>query len=178
MPKLRPILLALMVSMLAALPGTRAVAQTVDDYVPEDGVDDFAMCRAAVFYHLDPNARGNSKLPVSIARTLERQLTFIMQESLNNRPPGSLAEGVVSIKFSERFFISFSNMLRTERERLLNVAERDKILMDCVPFVWALAEGHIDYLMAWRRQAVNAPPPIDPQKEFNRVDRLLEQLMQ
>ncbi|MEM8740117.1 MAG: hypothetical protein AAGE13_01380 [Pseudomonadota bacterium] len=178
MPNVRPMVLAFLVCMLAALSPTSSAAQTVDDYVPEDGIDDFALCRAAVFYHLDPTARGDSTLPVPIARTLERQLTFIMQESLNNRPPGSLAEGVVGIKFSERFFISFSNMLRNERERLLNVAERDKILMDCVPFVWALAEGHIDYLMAWRRQSVNAPPPIDPQMEFNRVDRLMEQLMQ
>ncbi|MEM9050208.1 MAG: hypothetical protein AAGC92_16005 [Pseudomonadota bacterium] len=154
-----------------------APAQMVDEYVPTDGLEEFALCRAAVFYHLDSNARGDSAIPVFVARTLERQILFVMQESLNSRPPVSLEEGSVSLKFSESFFIGFSAVLRNERARMLDVRQRDEILVGCVPFIWALVEGQVNNLIAWRTQSVNAPARPPPAQEFERVDRVMEEMM-
>jgi hypothetical protein len=161
---------------LALLPAA-AGAQTVADYATPEGSRQFQLCRAAVFYHLDDKTRGESALPVSLARTLRAQVEFIMQESIAGRPVRSLAEGEAVIRFTEGWFLGFTETLRTERERLIDPRQRDRILLDCVSHVWVSMTPFIGQLMAWREQAIGAPSPVPPPVALEAQERMLRELL-
>ncbi|MEL6233912.1 MAG: hypothetical protein AAFR46_05850 [Pseudomonadota bacterium] len=170
-PRLALLFLAL------CLPGAPASAQNIEDYSTPEGLHELHLCRAAVFYHLNADTRGDSTIPDSTVRILREQIEFVMQEGVLNKTPGSMQEGGQIIRFVEQFLIGFSEVLRDERALLLNPAERDKILHRCQPFVWVTVKTYIDYLIAWRVQGTNAPPLPDPQELLEAQDREIRELL-
>ncbi|MEM8741464.1 MAG: hypothetical protein AAGE13_08195, partial [Pseudomonadota bacterium] len=126
------------------LPGLPAAAQNIEDFSTPEGLYELHLCRAAVFYHLNAETRGDSAIPDSTVRILREQIEFVMQEAVLNKTPGSMQEGGQIIRFVERFLIGFSEVLRDEQALLLDPAERDKILHRCHPFVWVTVKTYID----------------------------------
>jgi hypothetical protein len=164
---------ALLVAGLAGPAG----AQTPGDFATQDTLHQLQVCRAAVFYQLDDKARGVSKLPVPLARALGEQIEFVMQEGILNKTPASLDDGTAITRFAESWFIGFSQVLHDERTHLLDPVQRDKILLDCIPFVWVAERGLIDYLMQWRVHAIGAPPLPNPDEDRKRQAEVFKRLM-
>lgn len=160
--------------LLALAGGARA--QDPLAYTTPEGMRQFQLCRAAVFYHLDDQTRGDSVIPVSHARIMRAQIEFLMTESIFRAIPGSLAEGSRILEFTERFYIDFSRTLSAERSRLLDVPERERILFECGPFLWATTAAYLDNLMNWRKEAIGAPPPPDPAREMRKMEDLMRRL--
>jgi hypothetical protein len=164
-------------ALLAAGFAGPALSQTPADFTTPEVLHRFQVCRAAVFYHLDDAARGTSTLPVPLARALGEQIEFVMQEGILNKNPASLDEGAAITRFAESWFIGFGQVLRDERTRMLDPAQRDKIILDCVPFIWVAERGLIDYLMLWRARSVGAPPLPSPDDDRKRQAEALKRLM-
>jgi hypothetical protein len=141
---------------LALLAGTAAAQATpgtsplLPGVTPEQRVD-FSVCRAAVFYHLDPAAEART-VPKAAAEALRQQIAFIMHETLRRAPAGSLAEARAAIDFAETFFLSFSATIAEQRRLRDDTAARESRLLACVPLVWRIATGEIDALMALRER--------------------------
>jgi hypothetical protein len=116
----------------------------------------FLECRAAVFYHLADGAE-IATVPREVAQALLEQMTFIMFETVRNAPAGSVAESEQALRFVEGFFLSFSGAIAQNRDRFLDVAQRERTLLACQPLIWAVLRERIDYLILWRERAVDAP---------------------
>lgn len=138
--------LALAASAVSAQPSAPATGVTSEQR------DAFRICRAAVFYHLDPEARRQT-LPAAVAETMRRQIAFIMHETLRSAPSRSVREAEDAIDFAENFFLSFSMTLREQARLATDVAAREAILIDCIPMLWTIVAGHIDPLLARREMA-------------------------
>lgn len=145
--------------------GQETPAPGIRGYITPEGMRTFQRCRAAVFYHLDQAGRGDETVPVSFARVLREQIDFLMMQTLLRNIPDSIAESHARVQLIEEFYISFAETLRTERETMLDTARRERILFDCVPFVWAGLSSDINYLLSWRKKAIAAPPDPDPAAE-------------
>jgi hypothetical protein len=117
----------------------------------------FGLCRAAVFHHLEPGAEART-VPRDVAETLLEQFGFVMFETVAGAGQASIDEQRASLAFVEDFFLQFGAVLAREDARLREVAEREKLLMACQPFVWSLVKPRIDHLLAWRERSIGAPP--------------------
>lgn len=138
------------------------------DHVSEEGLEQFRICRAAVFHHLDGEPDRESRIPRSVARTLLDQLDFIMAESTAGQPHGTLDENLRAMRFSEQFFLGFNRTLARTNARLSDPAERDRVLIRCIPIVWSVARGHVEDLAAWRRKFDPTPAPLSPEEARER----------
>ncbi|MEM9047416.1 MAG: hypothetical protein AAGC92_01745 [Pseudomonadota bacterium] len=167
----------LCVALLGALFCTSASAYTIRDYTTPEGMKQLHLCRAAVFYHLNEATRGESAIPLSTVKVMREQIEFVMQEAILNKSPITVAEGGEIIRFVEQFLIGFSEVLRTEQASLLDIDIRDGILHRCQPYLWVAVKGHIDYLLAWRVQAVDPPAQPDPQTLLDDQRREIEALL-
>lgn len=161
---------------LALLGAGSARANDPEAYSSPEGARQFSLCRAAVFYHLDDRTRGTSTIPLSVTRTMREQIEFLMQETVAGTYPESIADGQRLVRFVESWFIGFTEVLRDERERLLDPARRDAILLDCIAFLWVTMASDIDRLKAWRAKAVAAPPLPSPEDQLRRWDEHLRAL--
>ena len=137
-------------------------------HVEEAGLEEFRLCRAAVFHHLDGEPDRRSRVPRSVALTLLDQLDFIMAESTGGQPHGTLDEAKRALRFSENFFIGFNQTLARTDARFSDPQERDRTLIRCIPLVWSVARGHVEDLAAWRRKFDPTPTPLTPQEARER----------
>lgn len=143
----------------AALAADPAVAQKAlpSDRVTEAQREEFRLCRAAIYMHLQQPPDPASAVPRPVAQALLAQMTFVMSETMRSAPGGSLAQASETLAFVESFFIDFAGALARHRSRLSDVAERDRALIGCVPLIWGAMSEDIDYLMLWRERAINPP---------------------
>jgi hypothetical protein len=153
-----------------------ALGDTPDQYATPEGMRQFQLCRAAVFYHLDANVRGESRIPLPVIRVMQEQIEFQMQETLWRRTPETLEQGARSIRFAEQFFLGFGQILREERERLVDPAQRDAILFECQAFLWVSMRTQIEELMTWRTRAMDAPPSLGPAETQKRWEETIRRL--
>ena len=135
---------------LALLAGT-AAAQTTPllPGVSADQREQFRLCRAAVFYHLDPAAEARS-VPKAMAEAMREQIDLIMYETLRRAPGASVADAGSTIDFAENFFLSFSVTVAGQQRLRTDTEARERMLIACVPLVWTIAKTEIDGLMALR----------------------------
>ena len=146
------------------------------DYLTEQESRDFQLCRAALFYHLDP-ASAPGQVPLPVARTLLDQINVIMVSTLNRNTVSSVEEGLELLRFNETWILGFSRVLREEQEMLADPAARDAIIMACIPPIWMVLRTNIDLLMAWRAQAIDAPPLPAPAEIYERQQEVLDGLL-
>lgn len=147
------------------------------DYMTPEVLRRFQLCRAAVFYHLDDKTRGPSAIPVPVVRTLNEQILLLMQETILNKQVRTVAEGADLVRFVESWFIDFTRVLRDERDTLLDAARRDRILWDCIPFIWVGLAGQVGALLAFRAEQQPATPLPDPAAEIRRMEEAFRALM-
>lgn len=129
--------------------GAAAQTSSLLPGIAPDERERFRICRAAIFFHLAPEAR-SQLVPPAVAEALRRQVSFIMYETLRNAPGASLADAKATIDFAENFFISFSVTMREQQSLQDDVAARERVLIDCVPRIWNIVTEHIDPLMTLR----------------------------
>ncbi len=159
---------------LALAAGAAAAQDGADprDYATKEEAERFRICRAAVFYHLDGPEDPAATVPRPVARALLDQMEFIMAESLLNKSFSTIEEGQRLVAFTEGFFIDFNRTIARQREAMEDLARREAVLMDCVPWIWVSARSMIDYLVKWRARAVNAPALPTPAERGAEADRL------
>lgn len=135
----------------ALCPG-EAVAQetTLLPGVSAEQRQQFRLCRAAVFYHLDSASAPGKVIPRAVAETLNDQIAFIMAETLRSAPAGALAEDRRMIDFTESFFLAFSRTIAENRALAQDAAARERVLIDCIPLVWTIVGDRLDRLLAYR----------------------------
>lgn len=141
--------LALAVALLAG----SAAAQTTPllPGVSADQREQFRLCRAAVFYHLDPAAEARS-VPKAMAEAMREQIDFIMYETLRRGPGASVADAGSTIDFAENFFLSFSVTVAGQQRLRTDTETREETLIGCIPLVWMIAKEEIDGLMVLRER--------------------------
>lgn len=155
---MRATLAAIGLALIASL--AAAQSPLPQDDVPDADRERFRLCRAAAYHHLDGPPDPAATVPRALAQTLRDQIVFIMFETLRSAPAKDLTEAGRVIAFTETFFLSFASTLSTNRARLTDLAQREALLLECVPFVWQVMRENIDYLMLWREQS--APQPAEP----------------
>jgi hypothetical protein len=140
-------------ALLLVLIAGAAAAQTTAllPGVSSNDREQFRICRAAVFFHLDPAAEVRT-VPKAVAEAMRQQIGFIMHETLRRAPGGSLAEAKAAIDFAENFFLAFSATLAEQRRLREDTAAREAMLIACVPLVWMVTAGEIDPLLALRER--------------------------
>lgn len=154
--------LALAASVAAAgLGAGAAVAQAPlpDVAVSPENRARFLLCRAAISFHLDDDVAEASIVPRAMAESLLEQINLIVFETIRNAPAASLRQSGEAMAFVEAFFMSLPDAMAENRDRLEDTAERERILLDCQPFIWSVLRERIDYLFRWRERAVDAPAP-------------------
>jgi hypothetical protein len=148
-------------TLLAALALTpvRAQAQetTLLPGVSVEQRQQFRLCRAAVFYHLDPASAPGRVIPRAVAETLNDQIAFIMAETLRSAPAGALAEDRRMIDFTESFFLAFSRTIAENRALAQDAAARETLLIGCIPLVWTIVGTRLDRLLAFRESNRRIP---------------------
>jgi hypothetical protein len=117
----------------------------------------FRLCRAAVFYHLDPASAPGKVIPRAVAETLNEQIAFIMAETLRSAPAGALAEDRRMIDFTESFFLAFSRTISENRALAQDAAGREALLIGCIPLVWTIVGDRVDRLLAFRESNRRIP---------------------
>lgn len=157
---------------LALLIAAPAAAEQRDprDYASPEEVERFRICRAAVYYHLDGPENPESRVPRPVARTMLDQINLIMAEAVLARPVHDVDDGQALIEFTESFFLGFNRTIARERERMLDPAARDAVLLDCIPWIWITARTFIDELMRFRQAVMPGPAPMTPEEEQARLD--------
>lgn len=136
---------------------TPAAAQVMAEMTAEEEDSLFRRCRAAAFLHVTEPDAPDGAVPRHVAQTLLEQVTFVMAESMRAAPSDSLADVRRTMGEGERFFIDFAGDLAGAGGDLRDRATRERALVDCVSVLWAAMGPYIDYLMAWRRKAIDAP---------------------
>ncbi len=164
--------------VLTLLVAAPAGAQTIRDFAERANFQKFQICRAAVFYHLDDQTRGDTKLPLSFVRTLNAQISFVMQEALLRRLVGSVEEGAAVVSTTEAWFIDFTRVLRDQRATLVDPAVRDKVMLDCVPFIWVTIKNDLDRLLALRQRVSGQQPEPDGGAALQEMDREYQSLVE
>jgi hypothetical protein len=139
-------------------------------YASPEEVERFRICRAAVYYHLDGSEDPESRVPRPVARTMLDQINLIMAEAVLARPVYDVDDGQALIEFTESFFLGFNRTIARERERMLDPAERDAVLLDCIPWIWITARTFVDELMRFRQELTPGPAPMTPEEEQERLD--------
>lgn len=134
-----------------------AGAAGAQERVSDESREQFRLCRAALFHHVQPGA-GSALFPREAAEALMEQVSFVMFETISNTPQGSIDEQRASLAFVEEFFLSFGRTLAQQGEALRDVATRERLLARCQPFIWRLVKVRIENLMQWRERAADAPP--------------------
>ncbi len=119
--------------------------------------EQFRLCRAAVFYHLDPASAPGKMIPRTVAETLNEQIAFIMAETLRSAPAGALAEDRRMIDFTESFFLAFSRTIAENRALAQDAAAREALLIGCIPLVWSIVGDRVDRLLAFRESNRRIP---------------------
>jgi hypothetical protein len=148
---------------LAAAAATAQVALP-DRSVSRENRARFQACRVAVFYHLSGPEDRAALVPRSVAQAMLEQMTFVMIETLRNAPGATVAQNREALEFVEGFFLDFSRAIAEGREKFSDLRARERALLDCQPLIWEVMKERIDYLLAWRDQAIDAPaaPPEAP----------------
>lgn len=137
------------VAMAAALAGA-AAAQGADAQrdsmtgATAEQMEAFRLCRAAVFYHRDARSAASAILPVAFADALDEQITFVMAATVAAAPRGTVEQINASMRFTERFFLEFSETIARRSDLARDVAERERLLISCAPLVWGVVSGQID----------------------------------
>lgn len=162
--------------LLAAMPA-RADVVLPSDFVSEEGMRQFQVCRAATFYHLNGPPEPDATLPQSLARTLLDQINFVIFESITNKTPSSVADGQRLLSFTENWILGFGRVIQEEQGPLSDLAIREKVLLDCVPMVWGIVRSNIDFLMEWRARAIDPAPFGSVEERQDAQNRLIERLM-
>ena len=160
---------------LLALAAAGASAQDAtgpEAYATPEEMERFRLCRAAVFYHLDGEKDPNSLVPRPVARTLLDQINFVMAEAILNRTLREVDDGQRLIEFTESFFIGFNRTIARERARLSDVAARDAVLLDCIPWIWITARGFVDDLIRFRQAMRPGPGPRSPEAAQAQMDSI------
>jgi hypothetical protein len=129
------------------------------DLSDSDSMEEFRICRAAVFYHLDEDDP-NSMVPRSVALALRDQIEMVMSESLFGRPREGLEQNQRLVQFAETWFLGFNRTIARSRNMLLDRERREQILIECVPRVWSTARFYFEQLARWRQAAETAPEPM------------------
>jgi len=158
---LTPLRAALAALALLAAGGAQAQRALPQDRVPEEQRAQFRLCRAAIIYHLDGPEDRSATVPRAMARAMNEQMSFVMFESIKSAPAGDLAQTREALVFVERFFLDLARTIGEQRDRLADLRERERILLDCQVLIWRAMSDYIDYLMRWRERAADAPPPLD-----------------
>lgn len=140
--------------MVLALAAGAAAAQ---DRVADENREQFRLCRAALFHHVQPGA-GSALFPREAAEAMMEQVSFVMFETISATPQGSIDEQRASLAFVDEFFLSFGRTLAEQGDALRDVAVREGLLVRCQPFIWRLVKVRIENLMQWRVRATDAPP--------------------
>jgi hypothetical protein len=130
----------------------------------------FSDCRAAVFFHLDAGEDQQSAVPLPVARSLLDQINFIMGELITGRPPRSVDEQRAIVDFTEQFFINFNRTIARNQDAMRDVARREAVLMECIPWVWTTVRLQIDKLVDWRRKTSNTPPAFTAEESQRMLD--------
>lgn len=152
---------ALAALALLAAGGAQAQRALPQDRVPAEEQSQFRLCRAAIVYHLDGPEDRAATVPRAMAQAMKEQMSFVMFESIKSAPAGDLAQTREALAFVERFFLDFARTIGEERARLVDLKERERILLDCQVLIWRAMSDYIDYLMQWRERAADAPPARD-----------------
>jgi hypothetical protein len=150
-----------------ALPG-----YTIDT----EGMQSFALCRAAAFHHLDGPPDPAARVPRTLARTLLDQTNPVIAETVYGQPISGVEDGRRVIEVIERWFIDFGRTIADEEGRLATLAEREAVLLNCVAEVWVALLPLLDHLVASRgADAGVAPFPPQPERDA-RIDALRARL--
>ncbi len=155
----------------------RAEILLPSDFITSEGMRQFQVCRAATFYHLNGAPDPQATVPQAVARTLLDQINFIIFESISNKTPASVADGLRLISFTEKWILEFGRVIREEKDRLSDLALREEVLNDCVPVIWGIVRSNIDYLMEYRTRALAPLPFGDPAERLRRQDEVIRRLM-
>ncbi len=147
---------ALLLALGVARVGAAQESAVLPGITPEQR-QEFRLCRAAVFYHLDRDAAPGRMVPREVAEAMNEQIAFVMAETLRSAPAGSMADNRRLIDFSESFFLAFSRTIAEQRALGQDPERREALLIDCVPLVWAVARARIDRLLAFREGSRRAP---------------------
>jgi hypothetical protein len=132
------------------------------DYLTPEQIAEFRLCRAAALLHSEAPDSEGSVVPRDVAEALKDQINFVMAETILNKPIASIDDAQKVLEFTEGFLLDFTRTIGGEIERLRDIEERERILMQCMPLMWYSARSLIDYLMAWRAKAIDAPPLPEP----------------
>lgn len=111
-------------------------------------------------------------MPRPVARTMLDQINLIMAEAILARPVFDVNDGQALIEFTESFFLGFNRTIARERERMLDPAARDAVLLDCIPWIWITARTFVDELMRFRQAVTPGPAPMTPEEEQARLDAI------
>ena len=140
--------------VLAALPATAETLTLPSDTLKSSQRAEFRLCRAAVLFEDGAPEEARTRLLPATVSAMREQITFIMAETIFNAPVFNLEDGQKRSEFTEKFVIDFSRTIGAERERLQDLAERERILMSCQPLLWLIMKENIDVLMQWRLRAM------------------------
>lgn len=154
--------MAAFAALMLAPAGVAAQETTLLPGVTAEQREQFRLCRAAVFYHLDPASAPGKVIPRAVAETLNDQIAFIMAETLRSAPSGNLAEDRRMIDFTESFFLAFSRTISENRALAQDAAARERAIVGCIPLVWTIMRVRLDRLLALReasRKLPGAPLP-------------------
>jgi hypothetical protein len=144
--------------------------------IDTEGMQRFALCRAAAFYHLDGAPDPAARVPRTLARTLLDQTNVAIAETVYGQPITGVEDGRRVIEVIERWFIDFGRTIAEEESRLATLASREAVLLDCVAEVWVALWPLLDHLVASRgADAGVAPFPPEPELDA-RIDALRARL--
>jgi hypothetical protein len=154
---MRRVAARLAVAAALASAASAASAEGGAEIVSAEHRDRFRQCRAAIFYHLEPDAAYRA-LPRAFAETMLEQYSFVMYETITAADPQNLDAQRSALAFVESFFLNFGAVLARDAALLRDVETRERILIDCQTFLWPIMKLRIDALVAWRSKAIDAPP--------------------
>ncbi|GMG84611.1 hypothetical protein LNKW23_38270 [Paralimibaculum aggregatum] len=142
--------------LAAALGGAPAAAQVE---IPP-GEAQFRMCRVALLFHLETESWSKARYPRAVAETLLEQMYFVMSEYVFGHPSNAVRTSVDRVRYAERFFFDNSALIREHGEKFRDLETRERVLDDCVPFVWTAVRHEIDQLLHARKGLMGLPEPL------------------
>ncbi|MEM1276135.1 MAG: hypothetical protein AAGH74_06405 [Pseudomonadota bacterium] len=132
-----------------------AIAETMalpKTYAPQERLDAFRECRAAVLVEQEFRGVTPPALPDETVDVMQEQISFILAESVFNTPLLSIEDGFHRNAFVERWFLEFGISVREKLSEIEPLETRRARLLDCQAVFWTIMKVQIDLLLQQRAQ--------------------------
>ncbi|MEM9046230.1 MAG: hypothetical protein AAGC81_16215 [Pseudomonadota bacterium] len=143
--------LAVLLSLLAG-PVLAETMALPDNYAPQERLDAFRECRAAVLVEQEYRGLTPPALSDQTIDVMQEQISFILAESVFNTPLLSIEDGFNRNAYVERWFLEFGISVREKLSEIEPVETRRARLQDCQAVLWTILKVQIDLLLKQRAQ--------------------------